>query len=142
MERAILYRDIQDDLVTFGTLKLPWTWDGESMVQCRTMELPWRNNETNISCIPKGIYPLVPVYSNTFGHILWIQNVPGRSLIRIHAGNRPSHTHGCVLTGLATGTVKGDPFIFNSRDALRLIVNNIQALYDGGEECEIEVADV
>lgn len=141
MERAILERIKQNDQVTFGILKLPWTWNGQGFTQCYTMELPWLENQNDISCIPVGVYPLVPVFSQTFGNILWVQNVPGRSLIRVHAGNKTRHTHGCVLTGMETGTVKGEPFIFRSRDALRLIVNAVQDLYDGGEECELEVIE-
>jgi len=142
MERALLYRNFQNDRVTFGVLKLPWTWDGSSLVKCCTLELPWLNNQPNISCIPGGLYGLEPVYSTTFGHILAVSGIEGRSLVRVHAGNHTGHTHGCILTGKRTGTYQGRPFIFNSRDALRVIVSHVQALYDQGETCELEVLDV
>lgn len=137
MERAILHRNISNDEVTFGTLELPW-----SGVKCKTLELPWRDNAPNISCIPEGVYGLSPVYSNTFGSILAVTGIPDRSLVRVHAGNHVGHTHGCILTGKRIGRFKDRPFIFNSRDALRVVVSNVQALYDQGEECELEVRDV
>ncbi len=137
METATLIRDISNDAVTFGKLSLPWC-----DVECRTLELPWRDNANNVSCIPEGVYGLEPVYSRTFGHILAVLGVPDRSLVRVHAGNHTGHTHGCILTGKRIGTFQGRPFIFNSRDALRVIVSNVQALYGQGGECQLEVSYV
>ena len=134
METATLIRDISNAEVTFGTLSLPWC-----DVECRTLELPWRDNASNVSCIPEGTYGLAPVYSRTFGHILAVRDVPDRALIRVHAGNHTGHTHGCILTGKRIGSLQSRPFIFNSRDALRVIVSNVQALYDQGGECQLEV---
>lgn len=131
---AVLTRHIEIDEVTFGTLSLPWC-----NVTCKTLELPWRDNQPSVSCIPDGVYSLSPVYSRTFGHILAVQGVPGRSLIRVHAGNRARDTHGCILTGKSLGRVQGEPFIFNSRDALRVVVSNVQAVYDSGDDCQLEV---
>lgn len=130
MHVAKLVRDIMTDEVTFGTLSLPWC-----NVTCRTLELPWRDNASNISCIPEGIYGLSPVYSNTFGSILAVGGVDGRSLVRVHAGNHTGHTHGCILTGKRIGTLQGRPFIFNSRDALRAIVSNVAAIGN----CQLEI---
>ena len=137
METAVLVRDQQTDEVTFGTLTLPWCG-----VECRTLELPWRDNQNSISCIPDGIYGLEPVYSRTFGHILSVRDVPSRSLVRVHAGNHTGHTHGCILTGKSIGSFRGRPFIFNSRDALRVVVSQVQALYDSGGQCRLEVRNV
>jgi len=135
MQMATLIRDMADAEVTFGVLSLPWC-----DVKIRTLELPWRDNANSVSCIPGGLYGLAPVYSRTFGHILAVRNVPERSLVRVHAGNHTGHTHGCILTGKRTGTFQGRPFIFNSRDALRVIVSNVQALYAQGGECQLEVS--
>lgn len=133
MQTAKLIRNIMTDGVTYGTLSLPWCG-----VACRTLELPWRNNASNISCIPEGVYGLSPVYSNTFGSILAVSGVPGRSLVRVHSGNHTGHTHGCILTGKRIGTFQGRPFIFNSRDALRVVVSNVKAL---SEECQLEIVN-
>lgn len=134
VQSATLTRIEQNEDVTFGRLELPWCG-----VSCCTLELPWRDNQSNISCIPEGIYALTPVYSRTFGSILAVGGVPERTLVRVHSGNHTGHTHGCILTGKRTGSFQGRPFIFNSRDALRVVLSNVQALYDQGGECQLEV---
>lgn len=52
---------------------------------CKTIELPWRQNQRSISCIPEGVYQLVLRYSQRFGRHLLIKDVPNRSLILFHA---------------------------------------------------------
>lgn len=64
-----------------------------------TLELPPRNNEKNISCIPAGDYPVVKYLSEKYGSTYLVNDVPNRSGIIIHAGNWPSDTHGCILLG-------------------------------------------
>jgi len=51
-------------------------------------------------CIPEGTYRVRMQYSNKFGKLMpWIQNVPHRSAILIHAGNTVEDTKGCILVG-------------------------------------------
>ena len=48
--------------------------------------------------IPEGKYPVVLTMSPKFGKVLpLLENVPGRSGIRIHTGTKPEHSKGCVL---------------------------------------------
>ena len=64
---------------------------------CHTIELPWKNNQQNISCIPEGTYPLCRRYSEKFGWHLQVQNVPGRDLILLHpANNALLELEGCI----------------------------------------------
>ncbi len=52
-------------------------------------------------CIPSGRYPVVITHSPKFNNWLpLLLNVPGRSGIRIHCGNLPEHTLGCILPGI------------------------------------------
>lgn len=52
------------------------------------------------TAIPKGRYEVVLSYSNKFKQFLpEVLNVPGYSGIRIHVGNTPNHTEGCLLPG-------------------------------------------
>lgn len=51
---------------------------------CRTLELPWKDNEKRISCIPDGEYEVIKHTSPKFGECFWIQDVPDRSEILIH----------------------------------------------------------
>ena len=44
------------------------------------------------------IYPVTVTRSPKFGRLLpFINQVPGRTGIRIHRGTRPEHSHGCIL---------------------------------------------
>lgn len=59
----------------------------EGQELCRTIELPWRNNEPRISCIPEGRYRLRKRYSEKFKWHFEICDVPGRQYILIHPAN-------------------------------------------------------
>lgn len=87
---------------------------------CYTLELPWLNNQRNISCIPKGEYKMIKHNSPKFGSCLWIQNVPNRDEILIHKGNYYKDTMGCVLVGNNISDINGDGFrdVINSGTAL------------------------
>lgn len=48
---------------------------------CYTLELPWKNNENNISCIPEGKYKCIPYLSPKFKKDVWlVLDVPGREI--------------------------------------------------------------
>jgi hypothetical protein len=71
-----------------------------------SLELPWSDgaNVHKANCILPATYPVIIDYSPHFKrdmpHIL---NVPDRDEIRIHVGNYPKDTEGCVLIGLSKG---------------------------------------
>lgn len=70
--------------------------------------------------IPAGSYPLVLTYSERFRALLpEIRDIPGRTAIRIHAGNTSADTTGCVLVGLYR---VDDGMIGQSRDALARVL--------------------
>ena len=72
------------------------------------LENPWLNNQVEISCIPAGHYIMRQFESPNFGLCFDIPNVPGRSLIRMHAGNTFKDTLGCLLPGKAWKDIDGD----------------------------------
>ena len=45
------------------------------------IELPWLNNQRNVSCIPEGEYELKARFSERFKHHLQVMDVQKRSLI-------------------------------------------------------------
>ena len=59
----------------------------------------------------------------------YVQGVPGFEGIRIHAGNKPEDTQGCILVG--ENRVKG--MVVNSRIWLHRLMNRIQAAENQGE---------
>ena len=67
--------------------------------KCKTLELPWLQNQPNISCIPKGIYPCHKIVSPSLGECFEIADVPNRTYIRGHAGNFTRKILGCILFG-------------------------------------------
>ena len=89
-----------------------------------TLELPWRNNQRNISCIPTGEYDVTPRHSARFGNHLHVLDVPNRSFILFHVGNWPRNTEGCILPGLGLVDIDNDgiPEVVSSRIAMNRLV--------------------
>jgi hypothetical protein len=112
---------------------------------CDTLEPPvqerWRD-PTTTHAIPEGEYPLVVSHSPKFQRQLpLLLNVPGRSGIRIHAGNRAhrdpakSDTTGCILVGSADHT----GHLIDSRRALALVMKRLAERPEGeGVRVKIE----
>lgn len=83
-----------------------------------TLELPWKNNQRQISCIPKGIYKVVPRFSPKYKNHFHILDVPNRTFILIHVGNYPKDSLGCVLFGTNYST----DMVGNSRAAMQTLL--------------------
>lgn len=103
----------------------------EEVFSCKTLELPWKDNENRISCIPPGptaetpaTYALRrrdPEESGTFDYTHYlVEGVPGRSYILIHAGNLYTQILGCILVGDTFVDINedGHPDVANSGDTL------------------------
>ncbi len=111
------------------------TLDGKEI--CKTIELPWRDNRRNVSCIPEGRYRLGLYPSRKFGLNLLVQDVPGRSGILIHpANNAAAELRGCIapvtkLTGAGCGIY--------SRIALERLLGLVEPALEAGEAVWLEV---
>lgn len=95
-------------------------------VLCKTCELPWNNNLPRKSCIPPGVYPVIP-HTGPVWQDVWEIIVPGRTAILIHAANLPEQVEGCVAVGSVFGDIDGKPAVLGSRaalDKLRKILPN------------------
>lgn len=82
------------------------------------IEPPWRDNESNISSIPVGKYPLEKTFSGKHGNCFKLMKVPGRSDILIHSGNSVLDTEGCLIPGSLTkgiNTLEGKIFVYDSK---------------------------
>lgn len=65
-----------------------------------TLELPWKDNKKDISCIPPGTYHATKMFSEKFQKVVFVlHDVPGRDFIEFHIGNKIKDTLGCVLLG-------------------------------------------
>lgn len=112
--KAYLYREQRKDCMLGGLSFGPF--------QCYTLELPYRNNEPEISAIPEGVYqcglrPSAKFGNWTNGMIYHVQPAQGRTNILIHAGNTPADTKGCILVGEGWRD-DGATVLTNSRKAL------------------------
>lgn len=92
---------------------------------CFTLENPRLDNKINISCIPEGSYRCEPHEGARHKETWIVTNVPGRSGIVIHIGNRESDTKGCILPGSVIGSLKGKRAVLGSRLALEKLRNYI-----------------
>jgi hypothetical protein len=84
-----------------------------------TLELPWKNNEHNISCIPVGAYSceLTTRCDKPGGiKVYMLCDVPKRISILMHPGNYPKDTHGCILIGMGRSIEK------------QMVINSVQAV--------------
>lgn len=65
-----------------------------------SLELPWLDNQINVSCIPAGIYQYKLRFSpGKQTYVLELQDVEGRTYIQIHVGNYTRQILGCILVG-------------------------------------------
>lgn len=97
-------------------------------------------NETMVSLerkgveIPCGTYAVVMTYSPDFGRDLpELVNVPSRTSIRIHSGNTPSDSKGCILVGKSSTPDKLG--IVDSRTAS----DHLNEWINAHLPCEIEI---
>ena len=78
----------------------------------KTLELPYLNNERNLSCIPTGSYNVKLTPSLRHGGLLYeVLDVPGRDGIRFDKANYFSELKGCIAVGLEYVDVNGDGFL-------------------------------
>lgn len=118
MSYARIERIIYNDKQTLGIIS---AYTGKTMFMAKTLELAWKDNQPNISCIPKGIYKVAWTRSNRLSaesekrwrakntgeppdevksvYAYEVLNVPNRSGIRIHSANFFYQLLGCIALG-------------------------------------------
>jgi Family of unknown function (DUF5675) len=77
-----------------------------------TVELPWQDNTPDVSCVPEGVYDLIPYDSPKHGPTWYLENATwdvggkgaARSFCELHAANFARQLEGCIAAGLM-----GDP---------------------------------
>ena len=82
--------------------------DLKNIYNCKTLELPWKNNEQRVSCFPDGKYKCKKRYSKKYSWHIHILNVPNRTFILIHAANFVRQLLGCVAVGKDFTDIDGD----------------------------------
>ncbi|WP_163407915.1 DUF5675 family protein [Flavobacterium ajazii] len=104
---------------------------------CNTIELPWKNNETKVSCIPERKYFIKKRYSKKFQWHLEIINVKNRSLILFHpANNALRELNGCIAP---VTKLSGPGLGLMSRKAFAKLKELVYKALDKGESIELIV---
>lgn len=105
--KLLLKRKILNDTCTLGDLYI------DGVFHCHTLEDVYRDLQGDCSkkvygstCIEFGTYKVTLSHSAHFGKVLpEILDVPCFEGIRIHGGNVPADTLGCILVGAATNGI-------------------------------------
>lgn len=91
-------------------------------------------------CIPAGLYKVVLTHSPHLGYVTpELVDVPGRSDIRIHKGNKPEDSLGCTLTGENHGPAPD--WVSQSAIAFDRLMEMCKAAAARGEEITAEYHD-
>jgi len=138
MNDATIFRIRRSDHGTEGILVL-------DDFRCFTLELPWKLNARNISCIPAGDYDVTIRISPKYGRIYWVMKVYNRTYILIHSGNWAgdkekglnTHTNGCILLGEKRGYLAGQRAVLLSRKAIRRFMDKLD-----GEDFKLTITEV
>lgn len=112
---VMLNRKSDDGVQTLGEL----TYND---FKCKTLERPWKNNQVNVSCIPRGAYLAKWTFSPKFLKYTYeLQKVDKRSGIRLHSGNFFFDIEGCILVGDSYSDINSDGKVdvLNSRVTIK-----------------------
>ena len=121
--RILLERYLYDDKQTLGKFYLLDNSDNV-LADWHSLELPNKNNEKRVSCIPEGIYKARKHKSPKFGNCFWIQEVHNRSEILIHRGNYYTDILGCILIGSDLSDINNDGYldVINSTKSIKKLL--------------------
>jgi hypothetical protein len=105
MREVYLLRHPDRGIQTLGALVAP---DGREIFVCKTLELPWKNNEQQVSSIGVGSFlckytksTRLSMLARTDVYTYELVDVPGRTGIRIHSANYFFQLKGCIALGAA-----------------------------------------
>lgn len=140
MKRGLIKRGPDSKYGTFGRMYF-------TDFVCFTLELPDRDNRSNRSRIPAGIYRMEfvktgrPFSGRT--HAYWIHPVEDRSGILAHSGTWAgdveqgllTHSLGCILIGFTVAWVAGQPGLLRSRPCIWELMDNVLQ----GEPAELRI---
>lgn len=116
---------------TFGVLKV------DKVVFCVTLELADRLNTQNTSSIPAQQYRCRRHASPRFGETFKVLDVPERSNVLVHSGNRVGDTRGCILLAQYFGKLRGDRAVLNSGNTFKAFM----ARMGGYDEAHLTITE-
>lgn len=112
----------------------------DDVLECYTLEDAVRAVKIpGKTAIPAGTYEVIITHSNRFNRPLpLLVNVPNFEGVRIHSGNKPADTEGCILVGDDQTTLY-DAWIGESRAAADRLFHKIEAAIARGEKVTITI---
>ncbi len=94
--------------------------------RCTTLERPWLNNTTWVSCIPPGTYDYFYRDDGQNGKVLELVGVVNRGNIQLHIGNWVKDSVGCILVGQDFRLIgSNEPMIANSGKTMTAFLNSV-----------------
>lgn len=132
----VLTRKDRTEKATIGELYV------DGVFECYTLEdrdrlaqgLPKIPGQT---AIPSGAYSVVLTQSPRFGRVLpLLQNIPNFEGVRIHPGNKPEDTDGCILVG----RICGPDQIAESRLAFDALFAKLEQAVSEGRAISISIS--
>lgn len=116
--KVVIKRNWDDGTQFLGDLTMTNFSIALDKFECKTLELSYKLNAPNISCIPKGIYLVKWTWSWKFMRYTYeVQAVPSRSGIRFHPANFWFNLLGCIALGDKYGDLNSDKWadLINSK---------------------------
>lgn len=128
--RIEVLRTIDNGKQTNGVLYV--VDEDKILFECYTLELPWKDNQRRVSCIPEGEYKGIKHHSPKFGNSVWIQDVPNRSEILIHPANYVRQLLGCIAVGSDLKDIDSDGLedTTNSRNTMDKLLSFLPKSFD------------
>ena len=109
----------------------------EGKLVCHTIELPWKNNEKRVSCIPEGKYFIRKRHSQKFKWHIEVIDVENRSFILFHpANNALKELNGCIAP---VTKLSGPGLGLMSRKAFERLKTLVYQALDNKESVELIV---
>ncbi len=132
-----LLRDTFTDKSTIGKLFV------DDVFECFILEDKVRDEKIKgVTAIPYGTYKIVVTKSERFSahagvdvYLPLLLDVEDFSGVRIHSGNKPEDTEGCLLPG----AVKGNDVVTSSRTAFIKLNDKINKAIKAGKIVTIEI---
>jgi hypothetical protein len=111
---------------------------GKPLFTSLSLERGWRDNQSNVSCIPKGEYEVKLEFSNRFKKELWeIYGVPNRSECKFHAANYWYQLNGCIALGQTLADINNDGY--NDITNSGMTMKKFHAAFGGDKKAKLIV---
>lgn len=137
--------EIQIKRITFTDKSTISECSIDGVKECVILEDKVRENEPKVfgqTAIPYGHYKVIVTKSERFsklaGHDVYLPlllNVPNYEGVRIHPGNKPEDTEGCLLPGTESAT----DMVANSRTAFIRLNDKINNALKSGQDVWLSI---